>query len=173
MNMKHPLDWEAVMHAAAGREDLEDIYDELYRKLVGIVPLVCRDVLKPDLLINMLGSFANGLKTMPYFFPVGTKTLADYPNAQELLTSSKPRQFIAWFLRMKDDGDFKHQIIMRVLHHTFAHAVSYEYQIDMALLTREFNALNFKARTVWLARLYSGMQTTIIELFLIEELLGE
>jgi hypothetical protein len=171
--MKHPVSWEDVMRAAAGREDLELIYDKLYTKLVGIYPLVMRDVIKPDLLINMLGGFANGLKAMPQFFPVGEKTLADYLDAPELLAKSKPQQFMLWFLAVKDTEEFKHQVIMRVLHHTFKHAVDTETRLDFAVLAREFNALNFRVKTQYLARMYNGMQTTIIEMFLIEELLGE
>lgn len=162
-----------VVKAAAGRKNLIENLDELYELVEGLLVFYKEDFADPQTLLNTLQMFSAMLHQMPAFFPVGEKSLEDFPKATELLATANPTHFMLWFVSSLIDEGIIEQVVLRSMHHFFSNAVRNEIIVDMKQLRREFKQLRRDKPSKWLSHIYNVTQTVFIEIFLIEELLDE
>ncbi len=123
---------------------------------------------------NTWQMLAAGLTKYPQTMPMpGGKTFADYPEViADVLRDGLPA-FYNWVTsdRGESAGAIREQAILRNLYHFFEFAVRMGAKIPpetMGILDKEFAELDYSGNTVWLYRIFNGLQTSFAEVYVVE-----
>jgi|GEM_PF-2520155 len=179
MEFKRPIVKKDVISAACGRQDLKNLYTELYRIFRSLLTEpVLNDILRAQFAVQSLLLFEITLLNTPrYLIVPPKKSLQDFAGVHERLMISDPLLFRGWCQDQKahHDEELKEQIVLRAIHHLYMAMVKGEVRFTPALLENLRSSptvWDLKNTPTFLSGIYHGMGAVIFEIYVIEELLG-
>lgn len=177
--IRNKLPIEEVVAAAALRDDLKANAGEIRQYAEKIVSRAIENLREPHMFPKVFQMwkqmYDNGADRM---ISVGGKKLSDFPKARRLILAARPPQFQQWLEEMlKDDesrAELEAEVANRHLQHWFTHMRMTSQLLTervLAQMRNEFGELEWNKTTRWLFSIFVGLQTTVIEVFIIEALI--
>ncbi|MFZ5424322.1 MAG: hypothetical protein ACOZAO_00825 [Patescibacteria group bacterium] len=137
-----------------------------------VASMAIKSLLDPKTAVNAWQMFMAGVKFHANTIPVGDKRLSDYPQLIEDILGSNGPKFFTWLMLNVSNEEMVSQAIMRNLFHF----VEFTFRIgggldqkELKRMEKEFEAMNVTGNTVWLSRIFNGLQTSFIEAYMIQK----
>jgi len=177
--IRNKLPIEEVVAAASLRSDLEANAAEIRQYADTIVSRAIENLREPHMFPKVFQMwkqmYDNGADRM---ISVGGKKLSDFPKARRLILAARPPQFQQWLEEMLKDeesrAELAAEVVNRHLQHWFTHMYMTSQRITTSVMKQmrnEFGELEWNKTTRWLFSVFIGLQTTVIEVFVVEALI--
>lgn len=176
--IRNKLPIEEVVAAAALRDDLKANAGEIRQYAEKIVSRAIENLREPHMFPKVFQMwkqmYDNGADRM---ISVGGKKLSYFPKARRLINAARQPQFQQWLEEMLKDeesrAELAAEVVNRHLQHWFTHMrMTSQLVTDrvMKQMRDEFGEMEWDKTTRWLFSFFIGLQTTVIEVFVIEAL---
>ncbi len=170
------LDIESSIERLDGNWSIDD-----FRFLAGKIDLIAdrtlEDMRDPNVALKAWGTASYMLREFPQISFMGNKTMADFPQIYPDLVK-RGTEYHKWLITKLNDKDLRENLVERAKLRTIVHQLEYlgrhEVKIDeeqRSVIETEFDGIpeSYHHQTLWLSKLFNGLQIATVECFIEEE----
>ena len=175
--MKHPLNRDVPFALAQERADLAAAYELLETQMREVVKAALPQLPNAITYVSAVATWHGmHMRLEDRQVPVGDTTLYDYPQSSALLIKATMAQFANWIRGYKRANDRLEELVTELVNRQLLHFIQYMFRHNLALDESLRNWISSASGDKMINGgayffTFEGLQTTIIEVYIIDALL--